>query len=309
MKTQDRLPDFLIIGAGKSGTTAILYFLGKHPDIFFPKRKEPNFFALKGVDVNSYEFEESKEYHLRSIDNLPDYLELFRDAPEDKIAGENSNQYLYAEQAIPNIKEYVPNAKLIALIRHPAERLVSRYNHMERDSVVPIGGIDAIFDKTSIWWKRPDLLQEGFYGKHLGKYFEAFDREQIKVILYDDFKADNTGVIKDICQFIGVNPDFEVDTEIEINKSGKLKDNFFNKMLGQNGTIINALKKVSPTIHKTLKNNTAVKERLIQWRNKNLETVEFPADFKERVTKEIYIDDIKKLEKILGRSLEHWYTF
>lgn len=309
MNTNNRLPDFLIIGAGKSGTTAILYFLGKHPEIFFPTRKEPNFFALKGVDIDSYEFEESKEYHRRSIDNLSDYLGLFKDAPEGKVVGENSNQYLYSEQAISNIKEYVPNAKLIALIRHPAERLVSRYNHMERDASVPEGGIDAIFDRSSVWWKRPDLILEGFYGRHLEKYYEAFGEDQIKVILYDDFKADNEGVIKDICGFIGVSPDFEVDTEIQINKSGKLKDNLFNKMLGQNGTIINALKKASPTIHKSLKRNVIIKEALIHWRNKNLETVEFPVDFKKRVTNEIYIDDIKKLERVLGRSLEHWYTF
>ena len=309
MKTQERLPDFIIIGAGKSGTTAMLYFLGKHPQIFFPKRKEPNFFALEGVDVNSYEFEESKEYHLRSIDSLTEYLELFKDAKPDQVAGENSNQYLYTDQAIANIKKYVPKAKLIALLRHPAERLISRYNHMERENDVPNGGVDAIFDKNSVWWKRPDLLHEGFYGKHLEKYYEAFDRGQIKVVLYDDFKADNEAVLKDVCNFIGVNPDFDVDTEIEINKSGKLKDNFFNRMLGQNGSVINTLKKVSPSIHRTLKNNATIKETLIQWRNKNLETVELPSDFKERATEEIYLEDIKKLEKVLGRSLEHWYRF
>lgn len=305
----DKLPDFLIIGAGKSGTTAMLYLLGQHPKIFFPSLKEPNFFALEGVDPNSYEFEDSKIYHLRSIDKYGDYLKLFDSAREDQILGENSNQYIYSETAITNIKKYVPNAKLIALIRHPAERLISRYSHLERDNAVPEGGIDSIFDKSSIWWRRPDLLPEGFYGEHLERYYSNFSADQIKVVLYDDFKKDNLGVIREVCSFIGASPDFDVDTGIVVNKSGKLKDNLFNKMLGQNGAVITRLKKVSPSIHKILKGNAFVKETLIGWRNKNLEDVELPGNFKQRVTQEIYKEDILKLEKVLNRSLQHWYTF
>ena len=309
MNVDERMPDFLIIGAGKSGTTAILYFLGQHPKIFFPTRKEPNFFALEGVDVDSYEFKESSEYHKRSIDNLPDYLDLFRSARPDQVVGENSNQYLYSNEAIESIKKYVPEAKLIALIRHPAERLISRYNHLERDNSVPDGGFEAIFDRSSIWWKRPDLLFEGFYGAHLEKYYQNFDKDQIKVILYDDFKADNEGVIRDLCSFIGVDPDFDIDTEIILNKSGKLKDNLFNKMLGQNGSVIQSIKKISPTLHKSFKGNPLIKETLIKWRNRNLESVPVPENFRKRVTEEIYKDDILKLEKVLDRSLKHWYSY
>lgn len=306
---QDRLPDFLIIGAGKSGTTAMLYLLGQHPQIFFPTLKEPNFFALEGINPNSYEFEESKDYHLRSIDKYEDYVKLFSTATVEQVVGENSNQYIYSDTAISNIKKYVPHAKLIALIRHPAERLISRYSHLEREGEVPTGGIESIFDKNSIWWRRPDLLPEGFYGAHLEKYYSHFSKNQIKVILYEDFKKDNLRVIKDVCAFIGVQPDFDVESNVVVNKSGKLKDNFFNKMLGQNGVVINQLKKISPSIHKTLKSNSFIKETLIGWRNKNLEAIELPSDFKQRVTNEVYKEDIIKLEKVLGRSLEHWHKF
>ncbi len=117
------------------------------------------------------------------------------------------------------------------------------------------------------------------------------------------------GVLRDVCEFIGIDSDFEVKSEVVVNKSGKLKDNFFNRMLGQNGALITRLKKVSPTVHKAIKGNTAVKQTLIKLRNKNLEAIELPPDFKKRVTEEIYKEDILKLEKVLGRSLEHWYKF
>lgn len=309
MNNKFRLPDFLIIGAGKSGTTAILFQLGQHPQVFFPTLKEPNFLALEGVDINDYEFEESREYHLRSIDKFEDYVALFKDAKPEQLVGENSNQYIYSERAIENIKKYMPKAKLIALIRHPAERLISRYSHLERNNAVPTKDIEAVFDRSSIWWRRPDLIPEGFYGSHLEKYFANFDRDQLKVILYDDFKADNAGVLREVCEYIGVDPDFEAKSEVVVNKSGKLKDNLFNKMLGQNGAVINTLKKVSPSLHKAFKGSDVVKQTLIKWRNKNLDAVELPKDFKQRVTEEIYKEDIQKLEKVLGRSLKHWYTF
>lgn len=307
MKPDTRLPDFLIIGAGKSGTTAVLYFLSQHPQVFFPKRKEPNFFAIEGMDMDSLEFEESKVYHSRSIHTLEDYKALFNEAGKNQILGENSNLYMSSERAIENIKKYVPEARLIALLRHPAERLISRYNHLVREDVVPEGGVEAIFDRDSIWWKRPDLVHEGFYGQYLEKYFEAFPQEQLKVILYDDFRADSKAVIQDLCQFIGVDPNMDLDTEMVLNKSGKLKDNLFNRVLGQNGLLINGLKKTLPGVHRALKKNVAVRKTLTDWRNKNLEDVELPPDFKERLTQEIYRSDIIKLEKVLGRSLKHWY--
>lgn len=307
MKENSRLPDFLIIGAGKSGTTALFYFLAQHPKVFIPKHKEPNFFALEGVDVDSYEFEESKTYHLRSIDRLDKYLELFTEAEPDQKVGENSNMYLFSESAIEKIKKYTPQARLIAIIRHPAERLISRYAHLVRENDLPPGGVEAIFDRSSIWWRRPDLLPEGFYGEYLERYYKNFPSSQIKVILYDDFKANDKKVIKDLYDFIGVPSDFEPDTEIVLNKSGKLKDNTFNKFLGQNGFVIRSLRRMLPFAHRWLKKNMAVKKVLTDWRNKNIEAVDLPADLKQRITEDIYKEDILKLEKVLGRSLQHWY--
>lgn len=308
MKTHDRLPDFLIIGAGKSGTTALFYFLSQHPNIFIPRHKEPNFFALEGVSLQSYDLEESRQYHLRSIDDYDSYVNLFKDALESQLVGENSNMYLTSEKAIANIKKYTPDAKLIAIIRNPADRLISRYTHLVREDSVPEGGIEAVFDKSSIWWKRPDLVQEGFYGAYLSRYFEEFDQDQVKVILYDEFRADGNSVLRDVCEFLGVSTEFDVDSDMILNKSGRLKDNFFNKVLGQNGTLIRSSKKAFPHLHKKLKKNDFIKKVLVGWRNQNLEDVEVPANLRQRIVDEIYKEDILKLEKVLGKSLKSWYA-
>ena len=310
MQSSDRLPDFLIIGAGKSGTTSLVFFMSRHPEIFVPKVKEPNFFALKGVSPDSYELEESRTYHLRSIVDLDGYHGLFAEAAPNQVLGENSNMYLMSDRAIANIKHYVPDVKLIAILRHPAERLISRYTHLVRDGNIPEGGtLEALFDRSSVWWKRPDMIEEGFYGEYLEKYLKVFKREQIKVVLFEDFKANTPEVMKDIYNFVGVSTDFEPDTEVVFNKSGKLKDNIFNKLLGQGGALIRGTKRNFPDFHKKLKSNDLIKKTLTNWRNKNLESVDLPKDIKQRITNEIYRDDIIKLEKVLGRSLSHWYNF
>lgn len=308
MKTHDRLPDFLIIGAGKSGTTAMLNFLDQHPEVFLPHRKEPNFFAIEGISPESFDSEGAKVYHRRSINNYEDYKELFVSANDSQVVGENSNLYLYSERAIDNIKRYVPEAKLVALLRNPTERLLSRYNHLLRENAAPDSDIQEIFNRESEWWKHPDLITEGFYGRYLERYFNTFPADQIKVVIYDDFRKNTLSVMKEVFEFIGVQSDFVPETNLILNKSGKLKDNTFNKYLGQKGRLVNFFKNRFPQGHKALKSNVKVQKVLTKWRNRNLETVGFSTEIEARITKEIYLEDIHLLEKILGKSFQSWYS-
>ena len=83
--------------------------------------------------------------------------------------------------ALERIKYYVPHVKLIAILRQPAERLFSRYAHLLRVGKVPGDFFEGIFDKNSVWWQRPDLVQEGFYYKQLERFFSNFQHENIKI--------------------------------------------------------------------------------------------------------------------------------
>ncbi|AEV34327.1 sulfotransferase family protein [Owenweeksia hongkongensis DSM 17368] len=307
MITNDRLPDFLIIGAGKSGTTALCDFLSQHPEIFISKRKEPNFLAFEGVDSNSYDLEESRSYHEQSVVTLEKYLELFENAAENQVVGENSNVYLTNERTIPNIKKYVPNAKLIVILRHPADRLLSRYSHLVRINSVPTEGLDELFNRSSIWWRRQDLILEGFYGRYLERYYREFDKDLIKVIFYEDFKLNRGQVLKEVFEFLNVDGSFKADASVILNKSGRRKKNLFNWLLGEDGFLIKSSKKMSPKIHDIMKNDLFFKKQLLKWRNSNLETIKFSEDLRTRITDEIYREDIIKLENVTGRSLKDWF--
>jgi hypothetical protein len=108
-KKHELLPDFLIIGAGKSGTTSLDKYLKQHPEIFIPKVKEPNFYGYENTKIQDLmkQPEEWKHYQ-SSVTSFEDYLDLFRDAKPGQLKGETSNTYMYHAEAPLRIKFYNP---------------------------------------------------------------------------------------------------------------------------------------------------------------------------------------------------------
>src|SRR5690606_20361952 len=134
------------------------------------------------------------------------------------------------------IKSYVPQAKMIAIFRQPAERLYSRYLHLARDNRMSADDFNNVFDRNSIWWNRNDLVQEGFYFRHLSRYFEMFPKENLKILLYEDLKKPET-TLKEIYDFLGLDPSFQPDTSMRFNESGFIKNKFYDQIVGRNSVI------------------------------------------------------------------------
>ena len=302
------LPDFLIIGAGKSGTTSLDNYLKQHPEIYISPKKEPNFFGYEFTKVEDFNGDEQEIRHFNeSVTNIDDYLQLFEGAETGQMKGETSNTYLYHDIAPERIKHYVPNAKLIAIFRQPAERLYSRYLHLAREDDTPSESFEDCFDTSSVWWKRNDLIQEGFYFRHLSRFYELFPAEQIKVILYDDFRQDPQQVLEDIYSFIGVSGGFTPDLSVELNKSGFVKNKFKDKIFGQKSVVKEAVKKVMPTqVFDKMKNSSWMQKKVNDMRNSNLHRPKLTPETKKRLNEEIYKGDILSLQQLIGRDLSHW---
>lgn len=303
------LPTFAIIGAGKSGTTAIHEYCDQHPEVFMTRIKETNFFELEGEKVIYTPEEDPLQFHYypQSINNIKDYKALYLEAEgTEKALGETSPMYLYGKKAPQNIKRYVPDIKLIAILRQPTDRLYSRYLHLSRDGDQPNGNFEDALDKDSIWWQRNDLVSEGFYYSHLKRYFETFDRNQLKVFLYDDLRKDPEKVMTELFSFIGVDPTFRPSLETEYNVSGKPKNPIINSLIGSNSIIINAAKKIAPGLVSKLKNSPAAQKQLTELRKKNLDRTPPTPEIRQRFLDEVYGDEIQNLAKLLNRDLSHW---
>ncbi|WP_224997459.1 sulfotransferase [Cesiribacter sp. SM1] len=304
------LPTFLIIGAGKSGTTSLHKYLDQHPEVFMCPVKETNFFELEGEELvrSRKQDPERFKHYPQSVTVWEEYVKLFNQATRAKAIGETSPMYLYGKRSPENIRKYLPEAKLIVILREPTSRLYSRYLHLARDGRLPTPNFEDALDKNNtVWWTRNDLVQEGFYYKHLSRYFEFFPREQIKIFLYEDLQKNPVKVMKELFGFIGVDDSFQPNMEVTYNLSGKPKNGFINSLIGADGVLIKSAKAVLPGgVVKLLKKSTASQKMVQNIRKKNLERPPVTPEVKKRFYSEVYADDIDKLEKLINRDLSRW---
>ncbi|MEM1366711.1 MAG: sulfotransferase [Cyanobacteria bacterium P01_H01_bin.15] len=215
------LPNFLIVGAAKSGTTSLWHYLKQHPQIFFTRRKEPNFFAFKGLKLPPFSGPASpdvlyKILYQYSVTSDEKYQSLFENSAGKIAIGEASVRYLYFPEAAKRINEYIPNAKIIIILRNPIYRLYSHYIMMRGKYLLePLPLVQALEQEGNRiqqnWGWDWHYVQVGMYYKQVQRYFELFGKDQVKVFLYDDFSAKPLKIIQDICRFIRVDDNFFPD--------------------------------------------------------------------------------------------------
>jgi hypothetical protein len=217
--TQNMLrPTFLIIGAYKSGTTSIHNYLKQHPQVFMSRIKEIRFLTYAGHQIAPLSAVEFASLGW-SVQLLADYEALFADATETQARGDVSPSYLaFAKQSILGIKTYAPTAKLIAILRQPADRAYSSYVYLVRSRLEEeldfrrALQLEADGRLSRLDGKQRRNFNESFYFDALQLYFQVFSREQIRVYLYDDLQNDSAWVMQDIFSFIGVDETFKPNT-------------------------------------------------------------------------------------------------
>ncbi len=213
-------PNFFLIGAAKCGTTSVAKYLDQHPEIFVCKPKEPNFFAFEpgsqpscqGPAESKVLFEQLLKY---SVTDPVKYHELFEPVRSELAVGEGSVRYLYESHTAGRIAEYAPNAKLIAVLRDPVDRLHSHYHMNVRQHLEPAGLQTALAsegERIEMGWGWDWHYQRvGLYSQQLKRYFQAFDRSQLLVLFHADLQANPGTVMQEIFKHLEVSPNFEPD--------------------------------------------------------------------------------------------------
>jgi hypothetical protein len=191
--------DFIVAGAQKSGTTALHYFLSKHPNIALPDRQELHFF-------------DNEELFAREVNY--DVLHLpFHPRRQWQIAGECTPSYIYWKPAMQRIANYRGDMKLIILLRNPVDRAFSHWNMQRFKGREPLDFLDAVKEEKnriaeplSLQARRFSYLDRGFYTKQLERVFKFFKREQAKIVKFEEFQARNHETLDSIFGFLGVKP-------------------------------------------------------------------------------------------------------
>jgi hypothetical protein len=203
------LPDFLIAGVPKAGTTALHAALSRHPGLYLSPIKEPKFFLTDGPPPTKGGPGDALTYreHVWERDR---YEALFDAAPPGAPRGEATPLYLYDPDAMRRIHRLIPDVKLIVVIRDPVERAHSNWTHLWSAGLEPVGDFvlacaeeeRRIAAGWASFWHYTGL---GRYGAQLDHAFSLFPREQVHVLRYRRLIDDPAGTLNGICGFLGVD--------------------------------------------------------------------------------------------------------
>ncbi len=302
-------PNFLVIGAGKSGTTSLNDWLGQHPEVFMSPVKEPNYFALAGTEhVHPDKDPDQRFQYPQAIFEAEASANLFADAHPAHVRGEVSPMYLYSPLAAERIAQTLPDIKLIAILRNPVDRLYSRYLHLARENRIPEGGLDAVFEQGNIWWQRRDLVTEGFYATHLSHYLRHFRRDQLRIYTYDDLRANPEALLTDLFAFIGVDPSFKADRSIRLNASGFVKNPVLNLLIGQKSLLKRSIQAILPPVHRRLAASPRLRRWVTNQRNRNLRRPPLDPALRRRLYCEIYQPEIERLSSLIDLDVSMWHV-
>ncbi len=257
-----RVPDFFIVGHAKSGTTALYEMLRRHPEIFMCEPKEPWFFARENPNPQTTS-ERSIAFTGRKSETLSEYLSLFASAGAGQRTGEASSSYLWSQTAPARIAAMRPDARIVAIFREPAAFLRSLHlqhlsTHHESEKsfrraieLDPMRREDRHIPRQAFWPQALVYSDRVRYVEQLRRYRESFPEEQVLVLVYEDFRADNEASIRRVLRFLDVDDGRPIEL-LEANRTVGVRsvraDDFRRSLRAGSNPALRALRNVGKTL-------------------------------------------------------------
>lgn len=301
---QVRKPGFFVVGAPKSGTTSLYYYLKQHPEIFLPRIKELYFFCT--------------DLHFRyTILDEEQFLSYYSNFKKEKAGGEVSVWNLLSERAAHGIYNFNPAAKIIILLREPVDMLYALHsNHVFNDNEIITdfeAAVNAVEDRRQGRLISPVIhcpieglyyTDIGSYAQQVKRYFEVFGAENVSVILFDDLKNDTSKVYHDILEFLNVSTAFK--PKFKIYNSGKqVKSDALKRWM------LHGPEWLKGAANKLLPHQSPARDKLNTWlwqiNTKAMERKPIRPEFREKL-KQHFSADILELQQLIGRDLHSWLS-
>jgi len=295
------MPDFVVAGAPRCGTTSLHYYLGQHSRITMSAIKEPNYFLFDGPRRTPLVDEPS--IIMKSVSDRDRYEALFA-AGKDGIRGEVSPLYLYVPRTPELLADELDDPRVAVVLRHPVDRAWSHFlytyrgpsesaEHRFAEAVAAEQGLDDTPYRTGT-----HLLRLGHYGRQLDRYQAALGADRVWIGFHSDLDADAAGFVDDLLGFLGL-PGEPLDTSVVHNAAmtpgGRLVQ-----------TMRSAVAKAQPVAKKVLP--TAVTAKLAELRTRRTRDEPVPqlSEALRASLVEHYADTVGAVEDMTGRTLDDW---
>lgn len=303
-ENKKNLPNFLIVGAAKAGTTSLYHYLKQHPQIYLNDEIKESFFltGLNFKNINS----EGGYYNLNAINDVSGYQALFDGSNYATAIGEVCVGYLYFyKKTIPNIKRYLNDPKIIIILRNPVDRAYSNYLHFVRDGFEKQSFEDAlnlenVRENASYWWGY-QYKKAGLYYKSVKTYLENFSN--IRISIFEDFINNPRLMLQNLLDFLEVNYSlFPNNINEKYNVSGVPRNKSLHRL------ITDPKEFIPPYLERIIKYtiNNKVRDKLVRsMYNKNLRKSKMNENTRTFL-KNYYREDVLQLQKLIDRDLSHW---
>lgn len=298
-------PSFFIVGAPKCGTTALCKYLNRHPDIFIPQLKELHYFD---TDLRTK----------KKANSLQAYRSLFAEGA-GKLCGEGSPTYLYSKKAAKGIHDFNPDAKIIIMLREPAEMMYSFHSqHLFNGSSETVQDFEEALNleserkqgrKIPARCVEPQILfyrDFASYFDQVKRYLDTFGSNNVKVILFEDFTQQTSKVFQEILEFLGIDPSFETDFAVK-NSNKKVRNRFLQTLIKYPPSRVLSFGKYLIPLPQSARRSLleSIKNRVRKFNTQQVSRSPLTPHLKQRLRKE-FEPEIMKLATLIQRDLSHW---
>ena len=298
------LPNFFIIGAPKAGTTALYDMIKQRPEIYVSPRKSPRFFSAEG-EPPLFPGPSGDSLHRWAVWKPREYAMLFAGVKNQRAIGEASVGYLRSPLAAQRIHQYLPQSRIIAILRQPAERAYSHYTYMRQHKREPARTFKEALEQEQTrikdgWISGYYYKTNGLYHAQLSIYYDLFPREQIKILSYDDLKTSPQTLLRDLFRFLEVDeiytPELRRSNVTLYPRSERLHN------LATHPTRIQQLTPFLPAFARSALLSAL---RRADSKFNLIPPPSLDLNIRARLTNE-YREDILKLQDLVRRDFSHW---
>lgn len=314
---ESKIPNLYIVGVAKAGTTSLYEYLMQHYDIFgleklndyytkSYRKKEPFFWVSDLPEIKKL------EYYDNIIKEWDVYMQLYSYSKDEKYRLDASTAYFYCKEASKRIRKYSPNARILISLRNPVFGVYSMYTYMKSLMNREFENItfEQALKKDSLGEKFRiipfGLKKNNLYYKNVKAYLDAFGKENVKIIIFEEWIRNTTKTLEEICDFLNIERIQFNETKKIHNVSGipenNFQVNFYKKLLFSNGKLKKMYRNLL-SYDVRMKIHCLVRRALLE---KNLHKEKIKEETKQSLM-EYYREDVKKTEELIGRDLSFWY--
>ncbi len=298
------MPNFLVIGAPKAGTSALYSYLQQHPQIFMSAVKEPHFFSFENEEIKA-KGPGDQERLAGTVTRLEEYQKLFELVSDEIAIGEASTTYLSSAKAAERIKYHLPQVKLIAILRNPVDAAYASFLHLRRDGDESINDFALALQQeeeriAKNWEGIWHYKNRGFYYQQVKRYFDIFNREQIRIYRYQDFKNNPVKILQDIFGFLEVDQSFTPDMSEKHNVSAMPKNQALNRLLVKPNPLKSTINLILPQDFRS-----QIASKIKSWNLSQYQKPQMSLEIRQQLTEE-YREDILQLQDLIRQDLSSW---